>query len=460
MNNLKKINNVFISAGKNNFRFVNIFFDNKIRFIENISNKVYDWSEINSKVKRKKFASKFNIANDDNILIAIPGGIDAHVHFDTPGFEFREDFTHASKAALAGGTTTIIDMPCTSIPPVTSIKNFEIKLKAISEKGKVNSFFWGGISGNNFNKKEIEKNIIELSLAGVVGFKVYVISGMDSFTDLTYEQIKTVAEIVSKTEKVLAVHSEDKNLILSRELKFKSLNRNEWKHYCKSRDVKAEATAVEKLINISKETGCKIHIVHLSSKKALDKITEAQKFGVNISTETCPHYLYFTQKDFENKRIKNFLKTAPPVKNEIDKSALWKGLKNNSIQFVTTDHASCNPKKEKISENFWEVYGGIPGVEHRVPFLFSEGFLKNKLTFEQTSNLLSKNVAEFFNLSSKGKIEKDYDADIVLIDLWNSKKITAKEMHSKFKYTPFEGLKLNCIVRKTYVGGNLIYKRS
>lgn len=460
MKGLKKIENVFISVKNNNLQLVNIYFDSSIKKIVPLTNKIFNWKEVDTKTKRKKIANQFSIKKDEQLLLAIPGGIDSHVHFDTPGFEYREDFTHASKAAIVGGTTTIIDMPCTSIPPVTTLENFNIKLNAIKNKGKVNRYFWGGISGNNFNIKEVEKNVFDLANAGVVGFKVYAISGMESFSDLTYEQIKIVAEIVAQTGKTLAVHAEDKELVLSRELEFKRQNKNDWKHYCKTRDVNAELIAVKKIIEISKETNCKIHIVHLSSKKALDKINEAQNDGFKITTETCPHYLFFTQKDFENEEIRNYLKTAPPVKNEIDKKALWRGLKNGSISFVTTDHAGCNPLKEKISKNFWQVYGGIPGVQHRVQFLFSEGFLKNRISLQKTVELLSTNAADFFNLEKKGKLKINYDADIVIVDLWNKQKINSCEMYSKGKYTPFDGITFNCIVKKTYVGGKLIYKRS
>ncbi len=460
MKGLKKIENVFISEKNNNLQLVNIYFDSSIKKIEPLTHKIFSWTEVDSKTKRKKIANQFSIKNDKQLLLAIPGGIDSHVHFDTPGYEFREDFTHASKAAIAGGTTTIIDMPCTSIPPVTTLKNFQIKLNAIKNKGKVNRYFWGGISGNDFNIKKDEKNIFDLANAGVVGFKVYVISGMKSFSDLSYEQIKIAAKIVAESGKILAVHAEDKDLVLSRELEFKRQNKNDWKHYCKSRDVNTELIAVEKMIEVSRETNCKIHVVHLSSKKALDKINEAQNLGVKISTETCPHYLFFTQRDFENEKIRNYLKTAPPVKNEIDKKALWRGLKNGSISFVTTDHAGCNPKKEKSSENFWQVYSGIPGVQHRVSFLISEGFLKNKISLQKTIELLSTNAAKFFNIERKGELKINYDADIVLIDLWKKQKINSNEMYSKGKYTPFEGITFNCVVEKTYVGGKLIYRRS
>jgi len=191
----------------------------------------------------------------------------------------------------------------------------------------------------------------------------------------------------------------------------------------------------------------------------MELIRSAAKENIQLTSETCPHYLYFTQKDFENDKIRNYLKTAPPVKFEEDKNALWDALKNDKLEFVTTDHAGCNPTEEKISDNFWKVYGGIPGVEHRVPFLFSEGFLKNRLTLEQTIKLLSTNAAKFFNLKDKGELVENRDADFALIDLWNSQVVASDNMHSKGKYTPFEGVTFNAIVKQTFLRGEEIMNR-
>jgi dihydroorotase-like cyclic amidohydrolase len=200
-------------------------------------------------------------------------------------------------------------------------------------------------------------------------------------------------------------------------------------------------------------------VVHLSSAKGLGQIRRAKELGLNITAETCPHYLYFTQQDFRNKNISAFLKTAPAVKKKHDLSALWKGLADGSLSFVTTDHASCNPRKEKSSKNFWEVYGGIPGIEHRVPFLLSEGFLKGRLSLQKTIEHLSSNAAEFFGLQQKGKIEIGKDADLALINLWTSEIIKSRNMHSKGKYTPFENVKFNAVVEKTYLRGQRVMDR-
>lgn len=451
---LNRIQNVLVSSRENKLLLCDLYFDEKIREIKYKSQQEFDWRDISKASKRNEILNQF-VSNEkqNNYLVAIPGGVDPHVHFNTPGFEAREDFIHGSNAAIFGGTTSVIDMPCTSLPPITSVQNLEMKKKALKGLGNVNCFYWGGVSGNNFNKTEVEKNIYELAEAGVVGFKVYMTIGMETYADLTYEQIEFAASIIQKTGLPMAVHAEDKELVAYREKRFKAMLRADWQAYCESRDVQAEASAINKLVLIAEKTDCRIHIVHLSSELGLKSIVDAQARGVSITAETCPHYLYFTQKDFENESIRSYLKTAPPVKHEVDKQALWFGLKDGSIQFVTTDHAGCNPKVDKVGNDFWKIYGGIPGVEHRILFLLSEGFLAGKLTLQRTIELFSTNAARFFNLKGKGSLSLGSDADIVLVDLWDSKIVKAEEMHSKGKYTPFEGLEFNAVIKERYING-------
>jgi allantoinase len=452
------LQNILISAGGNNLLLCDLVYNEKIIDVIPKSEKVIEWDDIREKEQLNNLLKEFVKPDESKtFLLLIPGAIDSHVHFDTPGFEFREDFDHASKAAASGGVTTVIDMPCTSIPPVTTIENFQTKLNSIRGRSIIDYAFWGGVSGKNFDEHEVKKNIIELSEAGVAGFKVYMISGMDSFTDLSERQMEIAARVIEKTGKPMAVHAEDKELIHAREIKFKNANRNDWKAYCDSRDARTEAVAIDKLIAIVRKVNCTTHVVHLSSLMGLEQIKKAKSSKLPITTETCPHYLYFTQKDFENEKIRNFLKTAPPVKCEKDMDALWKGLIDGLILFVATDHAGCNPAEEKAASNFWEIYGGIPGVEHRVPFLFSEGFLKDKFTLQKTIELLSINIADYFHLNGKGIIKPGFDADLCLIDLWSSQKVESANMKCKGKYTPFEGTTFNAVINQTYLRGRKIY---
>lgn len=463
---MKKLTNIFINTKENKLRLAEVMFTDKIKEIKFLSDE-FDWNEVKDKKSLDEFKSKYKKdfkdekVIDGNFSLLMPGAIDPHVHFDTPGFEFREDFEHASTAAAYGGVTTIIDMPCTSLPPVTDIENFKTKLEVVKSRSLIDFAFWGGVRRQDFDDlQKLEKQIIELSEAGVAGYKVYVISGMEEFSDLTYEQIEQAAQIIKQTGKPMAVHAEDKSLVVSRREAFQKENKNSWKEYCIARDVESEQKAIEQIKNISEKTGCRIHIVHLSSKAGMEIIRTAAKEHVKLTSETCPHYLHFTQGDFENVKIRNFLKTAPPVKFEEDQNELWKAIKNNELEFVTTDHAGCNPIEEKQFDNFWKVYGGIPGVEHRVPFLFSEGFMKNRLTLEQTIKLLSTNAAKFFNLADKGELSENKDSDFTLIDLWNSQIISAENMHSKGKYTPFEDVTFCAVVKNTYLRGEEIMNRA
>lgn len=465
----KILTNVFLNTTKNNVALVNIYFNDKIQKIERLSNIEYSWSEIDSVAKRnailetaeKKTLPSYVKILDGKFNVVIPGAIDPHVHFNTPGFELRDTFEHGTTAAAYGGVTSIIDMPCTSLPPVTSLKNFEEKLNAVKDRALVDFAFWGGVCGNSFeNSEDLKKNINDLNKAGVASYKAYLISGMDTFKDLSSDQMRVTAEIIAKTGKPLGVHAEDKNLIETRREEFKINNLNTWEYYCSARDDLAEEAAVNDMIQIADKTGAKVHIVHLSSELGLNTIKQAQQKGINISAETCSHYLHFTQEDFNNSEIRNYLKTAPPVKNKKDKEAIWKGISDGSLSFVTTDHAGCDPLVGKTSENFWKVYGGIPGVEHRIQHLISEGFKKNKLSLKKTIELLSTNAAEYFNLPNKGKIKEDFDADFALLNLWESEIIESKNMHSKGKYTPFEGMEFMCKVEKTILRGSVIMDRN
>jgi allantoinase len=468
-NYIKILTNVFLCIKENTVIPVNIYFNDTIKRIEKLSSQNFTWEDIDTIEKKKRiveqippisFPKNIDVIEGDFNLV-IPGAIDPHVHFNTPGFEFRDTFELGTIAAAYGGVTTIIDMPCTSLPPVTSLENFETKLNIVKKRSLVDFAFWGGVCGNSFeNNLDIEKDIQDLNKVGVAAYKSYLISGMNSFKDLTLEQMKIAAKLVGEIGKPLGVHAEDKNLVESRRKVYLDNKETTWKYYCNARDSLAEEVAINDMISIAEASGAKVHIVHLSSQLGLNAIRNAQQRGIKITSETCPHYLKFTQNDFENSSIRNYLKTAPPVKVKADQVALWTGLQDNSLAFVTTDHAGCDPGKEKKSDNFWEVYGGIPGVEHRVPYLFSEGFRTNKLSLDHTIKLLSTNVAEYFNLRNKGRIKENYDADFALINLWENEIVKSDNMQSKGKYTPFDGIEFNCKVDKTILRGNVVMDRN
>jgi len=457
--------NTLICDRDNYLKVADIVFDEKFSEIIHRSPNSVLWKNISEPETWRKYLDALpdgqipeNIqVIDANGLFLMPGAIDPHVHFNTPGFEHRDDFEHGSRAAAFGGVTTVIDMPCTSDPPVTSKKNLETKRQALKGRSCIDHGFWGGISGTSF--RDIDVNIRDLSDAGVVGFKTYLISGMAEFSALTLSQMLAAAEAVKKTGLPLAVHAEDRELVTSREEQFRNKGDNTWQAYCTSRDVLAEATAVAEMREICRQTDCRTHIVHLSSKRGLSLIRKGSEEDLPFSAETCPHYLNFIQEDFDRPEISAYLKTAPPVKMDIDRQSLWDGLRDDSLVFVTTDHAGCDPLKEKTSADFWQVYSGIPGVEHRVPFMFSEGFIKERLTLEQTIAHLSGNAARYFGLAAhKGSLAPGKDADFALISLWEEQTVGSSGMHSKGKYTPFEGMNFHAVVRETWLRGRQLVR--
>ncbi|MBL7108607.1 MAG: allantoinase AllB [Candidatus Cloacimonetes bacterium] len=457
---MNKIVNAFVCAEKGDKVFLaDIIFDTKIKEIIFHSNFSAEPSELVSamnELKAKHNPKKFFDEIDINYNLLIPGAIDPHTHFDEPGFEFREDFYTGTLSAAFGGITTVIDMPCTSIPPITNAENLKTKLQVISKKAIIDFALWGGVSGTSFaNNEDIEKNMSELAEMGVVGFKTYLISGMEKFTSINYEQLKKVGEIAKKLNLPVAVHSEDKEIIEKRRKYFQLQNKNDIESFCKSRDEQAEVVAINSVIKAAKETRANFHIVHITSKKGLQAVENAQKNGIKISAETCPHFLAFTQDDF--KRIGSILKTAPPVKKQKDREYLWKGLQNESISFVATDHAGCIPKKEKNTVSIWTDYAGIPGCELLLPYLFSEGYLKDKISLKKTVSLLSTNAAKFYGLyPKKGSLEIGTDADFAIINLTEENVIKGKNLHCKGKYTPFEGETFSAKIDKTFCRGEMI----
>ena len=427
------IKNALVSTGNNNeTKLVNILFDEKIKQIseESINANVTETIDLQGK-------------------ILIPGCIDAHVHFNDPGFTHHEDFTSGTTAAAYGGITTVIDMPCTSIPPVTNKKNLHTKLDVIEKKAVVDFALWGGIRSNDFPLSE--KMILELWQEGIVGFKLYTISGMDTFTAISYKDIKKISR--SFPDLLFAFHAEDEEIIKKAVTEFSSAELAKLETYVHTRPVAAEFEAVRKILKITKNNH--LHFVHISSRKASELILKAKK-KMDVTFETCPHFLQFTADDFPE--LKGRLKTAPPVKFEEDKQFLRSCIKNGSVDFITTDHAGCDWKTEKELDDFSKVYSGIPATELMIPYLFSEFYLKEKVPLATMIKLTSKNQAKRYGLfPKKGSLQIGTDADFTVIDLQRSFQVDESKLHSLGKYSPFNSSTFNCSIDKTIVRGKVIF---
>lgn len=391
--------------------------------------------------------------------LVLPGVIDGHVHFNDPGFTHRETFESGTRAAAAGGVTCVADMPCTSLPPITDVDALSKKLQVIRSKALVDFVLWGGVSANTFNQPGWRDRLTGLADAGVGAIKVYLLSGMESFRDVTGDALGQILAHSSRLGVPVGVHAEDRSIVQKLTQRAHDNHEDSPAAYAASRPSEAEVAAVATCIDACRSAGARLHIVHLASGEALDLVSEARTEDLPISAETCPQYLEFTLDDFE--RFGSILKTAPVVKSASDRDRLWKGLAAGDLSFVTTDHAAGQWPEEKQTASIWSDYGGVPGVELMLPYLFSEGVRGRRITLERLVRITASEPARFFGIGHrKGHLRAGFDADFVVFDERERWTVRAAELHNLNRYTPFEDREFTGRVRATFVRGRRVFSRS
>jgi dihydropyrimidinase/allantoinase len=389
--------------------------------------------------------------------LVLPGGVDPHVHFNTPGYEERESFENGSAFAASGGITTVIDMPCTSVPPVVNWENFQEKLRTLAKHSYVDFGLWGGVSGNLLEASpDWPQEMQRLWDVGVVGFKTYALSDMASFTHLSEEQLSRVATRVAEMGALLGHHAEDAQMVLALQAKLQAIGCKDPKAYGQSRPAETELLAVRRMAEIAWNTGARVHIVHVSAGVSVDEIQKYKRKGINISGETCPHYLEFILADLIERG--SLLKTAPVLKTAEDRRRLWEGLQNRTLDFVASDHAPC-PWEMKTTGSIWTDYGGISGTGTLLPYLYSEGYRQRHLTLARLVELTATNAAKRFDLyPRKGTIAVGADADFICIDEDKNWIVKGAKFYSKGKFSPFEGYRWLGQIHATYLRGRQIYQ--
>ena len=390
-------------------------------------------------------------------LLVLPGVIDGHVHFDEPGFTHREDFETGTRAAAGGGVTCVVDMPCTSLPPVTSAANLQTKLAVIEPKAHVDFMLWGGVSANAMAEPEWREDLAEIVEAGVASIKVYMLSGMDTFRDLSQSQLTEALAEIARQGVPVGVHAEDREMVHELTSRIQAEGRNGPLDYAASRPRAAEISAVAAMSELCRETGARVHIVHLATGAALDIVTAARDEGLPMSAETCPHFLEFTEDDL--RRQGALLKTAPVLKGEADRARLWEGLVSGELDYVATDHAAGQWPAEKHTGSIWTDYGGVPGVELSLPYLYSEGVHRGRITLERLTELTASAPARFFGVERrKGRLEPGFDADFAALADQETWTVRAENLHNLNRYTPLEGYDLTGRVRAAFVRGQPTYR--
>ena len=379
----------------------------------------------------------------------LPGIIDPHVHINEPGRTDWEGFNTATRAALAGGLTSLVDMPLNSAPVTTSVANLELKKAATKGQLHCNVGFWGGVVPGNAD--EIEP----LIAAGVLGFKAFLThSGIDDFPNATEEDLRRVMPILARHRLPLLVHcelSEDRD-------DWKQNDHRSYPNYLASRPKKWEDEAIALMIRLCEEFDCWVHIVHLSSADSIAPIAAAKARGLPLTVETGQHYLYFNAEDIGDGQTQ--FKCAPPIRERINNDQLWAALQTGIIDFVATDHSPAPPDLKQLeSGDFTTAWGGIASLQLALPVLWTAA-RRRGADLSDMARWLSANPARLAGQAGKkGQIAPGFDADLVVFDAEQTFEVREEMIQHKHKVSPYLWQELTGVVEMTFLAGELVFQR-
>lgn len=375
----------------------------------------------------------------------MPGLVDTHVHINEPGRTETEGFATATRAAAAGGVTTILDMPNGSIPPTTSVEALEIKRSAASGQCSVDVGFWGGAVAGN------QDALVPLLEAGVFGFKGYLFPESDSFPYLGGEQLDHTLEVLKTVDGLLLVHAEDAEEIAKAA---PALTGSGFSSFLASRPASAETAAIRRVIAGSRSTGTKVHVVHLSAADALADIRAAKEEGVRLTVETCPHYLAITAGEIPDGATQ--YKCTPPIREEGNREALWSALSQGVIDCVVSDHAPCTVEAKYLDTGDFDRAGpGIASLQLSLSIVWTEADERGH-SLTDVARWMATNTARFADIDRKGAIAEGYDADLVWFAPDASYTVDAKKLLHRNPITAYQGRSLRGVVRRTWLRGRAV----
>ncbi|XP_078419564.1 allantoinase, mitochondrial isoform X1 [Cetorhinus maximus] len=380
-------------------------------------------------------------------LVVMPGVVDSHVHVNEPGRTDWEGYWTATRAAAAGGITTIVDMPLNSIPPTTTLENFQTKLHAARGKCFVDTAFWGGVIPGN---QSALRPMIE---AGVPGFKCFLIhSGVDEFPHVTETDLQPALAQLQGTGRVLLFHAEKELEHVTPLLN----NPCDYTTFLLTRPDEMEVEAIQAVIKLCVQHRVRCHIVHLSTAEALPIINEARKAGAMLTVETTHHYLSLAAEDIPDGAT--HYKCCPPIRTRNNQEQLWPALKAGKIDMVVSDHSPCTADLKLLqSGDFLKAWGGISSLQFGLP-LFWTSARQRGFTLQDTVNLMCKNTAKLCGIENrKGSLIPGKDADLVIWDPDGEFEVRETLIHHKNKLTPYLGCRLQGKVFATIVRGKIVY---
>jgi len=388
----------------------------------------------------------------DHVLL--PGLVDTHVHINEPGRTEWEGFATATQAAAAGGVTTLVDMPLNCVPETIDVPALEAKRSAAQGKAWVDWAAWGGVVHGNADELE------PLARAGVAGFKCFLIhSGIDGFAWANEADLRLALAKLRGTGLPLLAHAEVAGPVEAATHELNAKNAD-WRKYCTylaSRPEHAEIEAIALLIHLAEEFQKPIHIVHLSSAKALPLLADARKRGLPITVETCVHYLWFAAEEIPDGATE--YKCAPPIRSAKNREALWRALHEGLIDFVATDHSPCPPAMKRRDEGRWDLaWGGIASLGLALPVM-ATAMRKRGIGFERLGHWLVAAPAQLAGLAGrKGSLAPGADADVVVFDPNPAWTVTPGDLHFRHKLSPYLGAELRGSVVETWLRGAAVFR--
>ena len=388
---------------------------------------------------------------DDSAIL--PGLVDSHVHINDPGRADWEGFETATRAAAAGGYTTLVDMPLNCLPATATVAALEGKRSAAHRSCWVDWRAWGGVVSDN------QADIEALAAAGVAGFKCFLIHpGIDGFTMVTAQELGEALPHVARTGLPLLVHAELPGPI--EEATQLLLNKDaDWSRYSvflQSRPEEAELAAIRLLLSLCREHKFRLHIVHLSASQGLPELCAARAERLPVSVETCPHYLHFCAEEIPDGAT--LCKCAPPIRSRENREKLWQGLRDGIIDLVATDHSPCPPAMKRLGEgSFKTAWGGIASLSLALPVMWTE---TNRRGFELTdlARWMSERPAQLAGCAArKGRLAEGCDADFIIFDPEAEFVVSEDRLYYRHPVSPYLGKKLRGVVKATYLRGQMVF---